>query len=65
MYCDRLPVWYLTSPAGRLDVKKLIDWGDMIIESMLVYHRTMNDAITALDQYSNLPPPSTYERMLL
>lgn len=54
----------LLSPADRNDIKQLIDWGESLVESMLVYHRSKNEAVTALDDASNLLPPTISERMV-
>jgi len=50
--------------ANRFDVDAMIRLGTSAIESRLVYHRTIQEAISALDRASSLPTPSLKERVL-
>mmetsp|Transcript_16202 Transcript_16202/g.34199 ORF Transcript_16202/g.34199 Transcript_16202/m.34199 type:complete len:367 (-) Transcript_16202:3014-4114(-) len=53
-----------TCPVGRQEVQQMIQCGQLAVDSRLVYHRLLNDAIVALDKAGDLPPPSIDERIL-
>lgn len=54
----------LLPAAGPVEVGKIMSWGQSAIENRLEYWHSLREAIIALHQASNLPPPSIDERVL-